>query len=264
MNPVSVLIADDEPLARRRMRRLLAGMPDIEIVGEAVDVAGAVQMASAMRPDILLLDIQMPGGSGFEVVEQMADTTVAVIFVTAFDHHALEAFNAAAVDYVTKPVEPGRLALALSRAIATVEARQSQRRAAELADTVSQLRQALKSTQTPPTHLWVRAQGQHVRIAGDKIVSIQAERDYASIRTDSGEYLYGESLAALEKKLDQAEFLRIHRSAIVRVAAVSRLKSTSPGSLTAVMSDGSEQRIGRTYLKAVRQRFLEGPGGRRL
>lgn len=234
-------------------------MAYIEVVGEAIDVPDTIRLAEECKPEIILLDIQMPGGTGFDVIEGLPNNPPAIIFVTAFDHHALQAFDAAAVDYVTKPVEPGRLALALTRARAAVEARHSHMRAAELTETVSQLRGALKTTQTQAVQVWVKVQGQHVRIASDRIVSIHAERDYASIRTESGAHLYGESLASLEKRLDPGEFLRIHRSTIVRILAVTKLRPTPTGSLIAVMVDGSEQRIGKTYLRTIRQRIMETP-----
>ena len=139
MNEMSVLVVDDEPLARRRLTRMLGKMEWVCRIDEAGDVAQACQRADEHRPDILLLDIQMPGGTGFEVLERLAHAPPAVVFVTAFDHHALRAFEANAIDYVTKPVEPGRFQMAMTRARHAAASRSQDDRIAELRETVTSL-----------------------------------------------------------------------------------------------------------------------------
>ena len=122
MSDLSVLIVDDEPLARGRLRRMLAAMEGVRVAGEAGNAGEAQDRIAALKPDLLLLDIQMPGEGGFELLERLGEAAPPTIFVTAFDHHALRAFNARAIDYVTKPVEPGRLATAIERARLTIGA----------------------------------------------------------------------------------------------------------------------------------------------
>lgn len=252
MSGWSVLVVDDEPLARRRLVRLLAALDWVGRIDEAGDVAEACRQALAHPPDILLLDIQMPGGGGFAVLERLSPTPPAVVFVTAFDHHALRAFEADAVDYVTKPVEPGRFRIAMERARAAAAAHGQGDRIAELQETVAALKRALNGRDRRTTDFWVKWQGDHLRIAPEQIVRFQADRDYVKIHVRDADYLYQESLAALERRLDPDEFMRIHRGTIVRRAAIVRIKPAPFAALVAVLSDGSEVRVGRTYAAALR------------
>ncbi|WP_296595683.1 LytTR family DNA-binding domain-containing protein [Phenylobacterium sp.] len=252
MSGLTVLVVDDEPLARRRILRLLAkeeGLGRIEAVG---DVAEACRTAETLRPDILLLDIQMPGGDGFQLLDQLAQAPPAVVFVTAFDHHALRAFDADAADYVTKPIEPGRFRAAMARArrLAGLQAREE--RIAELQETVAALRGALGEQARAPMDFWVRARGEHLRVSADDVVRFQAERDYVRIHVAGANYLHRESLASLERRLDAEAFVRIHRSTIVRRRAVVKVRPGPFAALVAVLADGSEVRVGRTYEAQMR------------
>ncbi len=256
MTGMSVLVVDDEPLARRRLTRLLARMDWVERIGEAGNVEQACQQAEEQRPDILLLDIQMPGGTGFEVLERLAEPAPAVVFVTAFDHHALRAFETNAIDYVTKPIEPGRFTTAMARARDAVNSSSQADRIAELQETVASLKQALNSTEKRSRDFWVKAQGEFLRLAPEHILWFAAERDYVRIHVRDADYLYQENLASLERRLDPDDFLRIHRSTIVRVAAIVRVKPAPFAALIAVLSDGTEVRVGRTYTATVRARLI--------
>ena len=256
MTGMSVLVVDDEPLARRRLVRLLAKMDWVERIEEAGNVEQACQQAEEQRPDILLLDIQMPGGTGFEVLERLAETPPAVVFVTAFDHHALRAFETNAVDYVTKPIEPGRFATAMARARDSVKSSSQTDRIAELQETVASLKQALNSNERRSRDFWVKAHGEFLRLAPENILWFEAERDYVRLHVQDAGYLYQANLASLERRLDIDEFMRIHRSAIVRVAAIVRVKPAPFGALIVVLSDGTEVRVGRTYTSAVRARLI--------
>lgn len=252
MKQLSVLIVDDEPLARRRLVRMLEALPGFRTVGEAGDVQQAYDHVREFSPDILLLDIQMPGGNGFDVLEQLGKDVPVVIFVTAFDHHALRAFDASAVDYVTKPIEPSRLYSALTRARLAVEARNSVERVEELQETILALRLALRKDEARQTDLWLKHQGDTIRLSVDKISWIEADRDYVRIHTTDRYFLHHESLASMERRLDPSEFMRIHRGAIVRRSCIAKLKQGPFSALIAVLTDGSEVRVGRTYSKTVR------------
>ncbi|WP_457580919.1 LytR/AlgR family response regulator transcription factor [Ensifer canadensis] len=252
MKPMSVLIVDDEPLARRRLARLVAALPDAEAIGEAGNVQDACRAVEVLSPDIILLDIQMPGGSGFDIIERMGGKGPAVVFVTAFDHFALRAFDVAAVDYVTKPIDPGRLQTAISRARARRAVKADEERIAELNETVLALRQALRKQEVQVADIWVKARGEFIRIGLDRVVRFQAERDYVRIHTESKSYLHHESLASLEGRLDPTEFLRLHRSSIVRRDCIVGLRQAPFAALIALLSDGSEIRVGRTFAKHVR------------
>jgi two-component system, LytTR family, response regulator len=251
----TVLLVDDEPLARRRLTRLLSRMDWVGQIEEAADVGEACRKAADVKPDVLLLDIQMPGGSGFDVLEQLGPEPPVVVFVTAFDHHALRAFESHAIDYVTKPIEPGRFALAMERARAATSSRHQRDRIAELQETVASLKRALSAQSRPPRELWVKVRGEHVRIPQESIIRFQAERDYVRIHVSGADYLYHESLTALEQRLDPSEFIRIHRGTIVRRGALVRIKKARFAALIAVLADGAEVRVGRTYSSAVRSRF---------
>lgn len=258
MSATSVLVVDDEPLARRRLVRMLARLDWVGTIHEATNASEAVSAAAAFTPDILLLDIQMPGGSGFDVLEHLGPHPPAVVFVTAFDHHALRAFEANAVDYVTKPVEPARFAGALDRARLAVESRVQEDRLAEMLETVAALKRALNDQPRRRSDFWVKARGEYLRLTLDTILWFQAERDYVRIHVQGANYLYQDSLTALEQTLDQEAFLRIHRGAIVRRGAVDRLRPAAFGALVAVLTDGTEVRVGRTYGQAVRARLMQG------
>ncbi|MBY8823878.1 LytR/AlgR family response regulator transcription factor [Sphingomonas colocasiae] len=258
MTDVSVLIVDDEPLARGRLRRMLGAMHGVRVAGEAGNAVDACQSIAVLKPDLLLLDIQMPGADGFELLDRLGDAAPPTIFVTAFDHHALRAFDARAIDYVTKPVEPGRLASAVERARLAAGAQARQGRIVELQETVATLRAELRKRDGGAIEFWVRYKGEHLRIPSDRISHIQAERDYVRLHADGQSHLYYESLASLERRLDPAEFVRIHRSTIVRRDRVLRLRGASFAALIVHLDDGSEVRVGRTYAKAMR-RMLNGP-----
>lgn len=260
MSRCSVLVVDDEPLARRRLVRLLGAMDWVGRVDEAGDVDEACHRAEAQAPDILLLDIQMPGGSGFDVLERLSHAPPAVIFVTAFDHHALRAFEANAVDYVTKPIEPGRFHLAMERARAVAAARMHGDRVAELQETVAALKRALTVQEKREDDFWVKWQGEHLRIAAEQVIRFQADRDYVRIHVRGADYLYQESLASLERRLDPADFTRIHRATIVRRGAIVSIRPASFSALVAVLCDGSEVRVGRTYAAALRATIARRSG----
>lgn len=252
MTGLTVLVVDDEPLARRRLTRLLGKLDWVDQIDEAADVKEARFKIVEIQPDILLLDIQMPGGSGFDVLEQLGSASPIVVFVTAFDHHALRAFDANAVDYVTKPIDPGRFSMAMERARVAAGSRYQIDRVAELQETVTSLKQALCGQPRQTSEFWVKTIGEYVRIAPENIIRFQAERDYVRIHVTGANYLYQESLASLERRLDPVDFMRIHRSTIVRRSMIARIKQAPFASFIAVFIDGSETRVGRTYASVVR------------
>ncbi len=235
MTGLNVLVVDDEPLARRRLIRLLGKLDWVERVDEAADVIEACCKTAEVQPDILLLGIQMPGGSGFDVLGQLGPTPPIIVFVTAFDHHALRAFEANAIDYVTKPIEPGRFGLAMERARAATGSRHQTERIAELQETVASLRRSLGGQPKQTNEFWVKVRGEYVRI-----------------HVVGADYLYQESLSSLERRLDPVDFVRIHRSTIVRRDMIVRIKQAPFAALIAVLTDGTESRVGRTYASAIR------------
>lgn len=258
MTGFSVLIIDDEPLARGRIRRALAAMTDIYVAGEAASVGEAVVLIEQLRPDIVTLDIQLPGGSGFDLLEQLGTAAPVTIFLTAFDHHAQRAFDAHAIDYVTKPLQPARLHLAIRRACERLRASSNEERVNELQEIVRSLRHALQQTGNAGADFWVRSRGDYRRISLQGVTHIVAERDYVRIFSDGESHLHQESLTALEQRLPPDAFLRVHRSAIIRRDAIVRLKSLRFSALIAELVDGSEVRVGRTYAARIRAELARG------
>lgn len=238
-----VVIADDEPVARRRLRRLLKDEPDVEIVGECGDAASTIASIESARPDVVLLDVQMPGRGGFGVVESLGARMPAVIFVTAFDRYALKAFEVHAADYLLKPVAEDRLRDALGRVRNSLRKGESAEMAARLEAVLKEIRPAGRHVSQIP----VRVAERIVLVPVPDIDWIEAADNYVAIHADRRKYLLRETMAALERALDPQKFVRIHRSAIVQLARVRELVPTSHGTLAVVLDDGTRLPLGRSY-----------------
>lgn len=238
--PLRVLIVDDEPLAIERLQLLLARCEGVTLVGTASDGEAALRIAGAVEPDLLLLDIAMPGMDGIEVARALSGSSIdpAVIFVTAFDNFAVAAFDVAAVDYLMKPVEPERLARALGRArdqAATGGPRREHRDTRYVEE------------------FWVPDQNGLVRIAARDIDRVTAERDYMRLHVGNRSWLIYRTIAKLEEELDPDVFIRVHRSAILRRDMIAGLVRDGMGHWSARLADGSEQRIGRSHVGDVKR-----------
>lgn len=231
------LLVDDEPLAIERLQILCAGVPGLHLAGTASDGAAALRLVEALKPDLLLLDIAMPGLDGMAVARALEGLTPrpAVVFVTAFDQFAIAAFDVSAVDYLLKPVAQERL----ERAVARV-------RAQSASDAES--RAAVTYTQ----ELWVPHRSEMLRIAAREIDLIEAERDYMRLHVGPRSFLLHQTITELARRLDPAMFVRLHRSTIVQRDRIARFKHDGMGVWTAQMRDGRELRIGRTYLADAR------------
>ncbi|MFD1612601.1 LytR/AlgR family response regulator transcription factor [Sphingomonas tabacisoli] len=249
---IRALILDDEPLARRRVKRALAGLGSVEIVGEAGNIREGADLIRALTPNLLLLDVQMPNGDAFELIEQLDGQAPAIIFVTAYDQYAIAAFEARAVDYVLKPVAFDRLALAVERARGVIARQEQEEQLAELRSVVSSLRGELRERADADTCFWVSTRGETIRVPVTDILWIQAERDYARLHACGRSYLYHESLASIAERLDPANFIRVHRSAIIHRRRLRCFRRGQFASLTAVLDEGTEVRVGRTYERTIR------------
>lgn len=249
MAQLKTLIVDDEPLAVERMQILCARLPDIQLLGTAADGQAALRLIEALVPDLVFLDIAMPGLTGLDVANALEGRRdlPAIVFVTAFDQFAVAAFDAAAVDYLLKPVAPERLEKAVQRV-------QERRRvtAAVPEDT------ARPAEQRYAQEFWVPNRGELTRVGVADIDRIEAERDYMRLHAGSRSWLIHETIGALEARLDPALFIRLHRSAIVRRDRVSRLAHDGQGNWTAELQGGEQLRIGRTYLSSVRASITRG------
>ena len=240
--PLRILIADDEPLAAERLQLLLAQCPEVDLVGSASDGEGAVRMAEALTPDLLLLDIEMPGLDGIDVARALAarQPSPAVVFITAFDQFAVAAFEVEAVDYLMKPVTPERLQRSLKRA------REHMRRRAEAPA------KAPSPTSLYLEEFWASDLSGLVRIAARDIDRVSAERDYMRLHVGRRSWLIHHSMNALEEGLDPELFVRLHRSAIVRKDFNTGFTRNPSGRWLARLGDGEEQPVGRLYTEKVR------------
>ncbi|NNM76237.1 response regulator [Sphingomonas sp. ID1715] len=254
---IRALVIDDEPLARRRLQRALAQIDGVELVGEAGNIREAAAAIAASRPNLLLLDIQMPNGTGFDLIDRLGEPLPAIIFVTAFDEYAVAAFEARAIDYVLKPVAFERIAEAVERARRALRAHEQDQRLAELQEIVATLRAELVRRDEKALTFWVNSRGQSHRISASDIVWIEAERDYARIHTESRSWLYHESLSSLAERLDPRSFVRVHRSAIIRRDRITAYQRGAFASLTALLDNGAEVRVGRTYERQIRHELKE-------
>jgi len=230
------LIVDDEPLAIERMQIICARIPELRVVGTASDGAAALRLVEALTPDLVLLDMTMPELDGLSVARALAKRTQrpAVIFVTAHEHFAVEAFDLEAVDYVLKPVTPERLARAIDRAIA--------RRASPVSRTEGEWL----------SELWVPHRSELLRIEVSQVSRIDAERDYVRLHVGDRTYLLLQTIAGLEERLDPNRFIRIHRSTILRRDCIRGLRHDGLGVWSIELEDGEALRIGRTYMARVK------------
>jgi len=250
MTNLRILVADDEPLARARLLALLPKDVSIEIVGEYADGTEAAKAIRRDKPDIVFLDMQMPGCNGLGVVAGLAPgESPAVVFVTAHDKFAVDAFGVRAVDYVLKPFDARRLEIALERAAEYVNARRS----GSLGDRIEDL---LSTPGAAGPHrrktLAVKADGRYVFLNFDEIVWVEAADNYVVIHVSSGERsITRDTLSSIEERLGPELFTRINRSAVVRVDQVKELQPTSQGDYKVLLRDGTRLPLSR----GARERF---------
>jgi two-component system LytT family response regulator len=231
-----VVIVDDELLARQRIEDLLAKEPNVEIVGEARDGNEAVNMIRELHPDLVFLDVQMPGRTGVEVAEELgADALPATIFTTAYERFALKAFDVAAIDYLVKPFDDERFAQALARARKAIEARPAPKN--EYLERIP-----------------VESRGQ-IRVVPVALVDyITASGPYAELHIGERTFAIREKMQTLEEKLDPAVFFRIHRSAIVRLDRIDTLLHAAGGDYAVRLKDGTELSVSRSRREELEER----------
>jgi two-component system, LytTR family, response regulator len=250
---VRALIVDDEPLARRGVSLRLRKFVDIEIVGECGDGLSAVEKILDLSPDIVFLDVQMPGMDGFEVLRALPrDNLPGVIFLTAYEQHALKAFEVHALDYLLKPVDDQRFAAAVDRA-------------RTLADSASKTRMAERilqmlggDSEKHVSRFTVRTGSRIQIVLADDIDWIGAAGDYVELHVRGRSHLLRETMNSLEQKLDPAKFLRTHRSRIIRGARIVELRGIENREYVVKLSDGSEHRSSRTYADQLEEWLTSG------
>jgi DNA-binding LytR/AlgR family response regulator len=243
---LQILLVDDEALAIDRLRELLGDIEGVEVVGTANNALAAREAMAALKPDLVLLDIQMPGGSGMALAADLApEERPEIVFVTAFEHFAPDAFAVDAADYLLKPVRFDRLRQAITRA----------HRRIRLAEAAANLPPASEKSRFV-REIWVNVRDGQIRLDVDLIEWIEAAKDYVLLHTATRSYLHRVSMNALEEMLDPASLLRVHRSAFVRPSVVERLERPGKGSLNLHLRDGVVVQVGPSYVKDVLRQIL--------
>lgn len=251
---IRTIIVDDEPAARRGVRLLLERDTLVEIVGEATTGSEAAELIRRTKPDLAFLDVQMPGGDGFAALQQIgAEAAPAVVFVTAYDEHALRAFEVNAVDYLLKPYDDTRFTAALQRAKEAVRRRQSDRVNARLVQLLDYLQHAAPAVATEPAgdRILIKSSGEIFFLKAEEIDWIEAEGDYMKFHVNGRTHLMRETMARLEARLDPKQFIRIHRSTIVNIDRLRKLSPSFAGEYAVILHDGTKLRLSRGYQERI-------------
>jgi two-component system LytT family response regulator len=234
---IRILIIDDEPLARERIRSLLAHEPDVELVGECADGPAAVAAINEQKPDLIFLDVQMPGMSGFEVLNSIESAKMpAVIFITAFDQHALKAFEVHALDYLLKPFKPARFKQTVQRARDHIASKQAGSIPKGLLELLGQTKPALEYLVRIP----IKESERVFFVKTDQIDYMESAGNYVVLHTAKENHVLRETLTALEEKLDPKKFVRISRSMLVNVERIKELQPLFKGEHIVVLQNGKQ------------------------
>jgi two-component system LytT family response regulator len=253
MKTIRTLIVDDERHARQKVRALLSAAPDVEIIGECADGDDAVETILAEKPDLVFLDVQMPGRDGFDVLRAIGDAARHVVFVTAHDQYAVKAFEVQALDYLLKPFDRPRMELALERVRARM--RDGDELQAQFRALVEQVRPQGETLD----RIMIKSAGRITFLRVDEIDWIEAADNYVRLHAGRETHLIRETMNHLETKLDRKRFVRVHRSAIVNIDSIQEIRSLFHGDHNILLRTGADIPLGRSY----RDR-LEGIFGRAL
>ena len=242
------VIVDDEPLARTRIRRFLSEEPDMEVVGECADGAQAVDLIRELAPEVVFLDVQMPKMDGIEVIRQIgAHNLRTVVFVTAFNHYAVQAFEAEAVDYLLKPFDRRRFQEALQR----IRRRLTEYSHETLSEQIEQLVKRFQPSSPYLQRLVIRSEGSILLVRVEDVDWLEAAGNYVCVHLGKRNHIVRDSLAHLEKQLDPARFLRVHRSTMVNLDRIRELRPTFQGDYKVVLLSGDILPLGRKYREAL-------------
>ena len=241
---IRTLIVDDESLARERLRNMLATDPAIQIIGECSNGQDAIEAIQALSPDLVFLDVEMPGIDGFGVLEALpAERIPTIIFVTAYDQYAVRAFEVFALDYLLKPFDQERFDKALGRA--------RHQLSIERTDALNErILNALEEIKTRPVHLErlvIKMNGHVFFIKAEEIDWLEAEGNYVRLHAGKESYLLRDTISALESQLDPKKFIRVHRSAIVNIDRITELQPWFHGEYRIILGEGVQLTLSRTY-----------------
>lgn len=271
-NMLKVVVVDDEPLARKGMLMRLAAFKELEVVAECSNGEEAISAVLTHKPDVVFLDVEMPVLDGFAVLKQLEQRMTHlpyVIFVTAFDHYALSAFDVSAVDYVLKPVETERLQAAVEKLLRAYEARDDHKHKGQLAEVVAKLtgedtaqilgrldnEQPVMNDKFPDA-ISIKDSGEITRVLVTNIDWVDAAGDYMCIHTNDGQtHILRRTMKELEQELDPRLFVRVHRSAIVNVGTIAKLQMLANGEHQLMLTNGQSVKVSRSYKDRVKTVF---------
>ncbi len=243
---IAAILVDDEALARKLLKEYLQDFSEIEVIDECKNGRQAVKAINENRPDLVFLDIRMPGMDGFEVLEHLKHIPH-IIFSTAYGDYALKAFEVNAVDYLLKPYDRERFTLAVHKALdRNIKAR-------DQIDAIIQILQQSKESDGYPGRIFVRIGKKILSVQVSDILWIEADGDYTQLHTNSGNHLCNLSLNALENRLDPSLFLRVHRSYIIANTSIEHLAGDGEGGFVAMLKDKSRVKVSRTYASKIRR-----------
>lgn len=259
------IVVDDEPLAIRRLQIALGRIGGIELLGTASEGMRALELISASSPDLILLDIKMPVMDGFDLVKTLVSAQVVpeIIFVTAHNDFAVEAFEAGAAGYVLKPIDEDRLRMAVEAARTKLRTRHTEKRLADLSLLLHKLQLGKPPSETPfEQEFWIHRGSTIERVAATHIDWFEAAGDYVTVHCEHKEHLLHDSLASLAERLNPDEFARVHRKAIVRFQSIEALERSKLGALFLRLASGDRVPVSRTYKRSLLSRIGMGRADR--
>jgi len=252
---IRAVIVDDEPLARERLRTLLGEQGDVDVVAECGDGREAIRAVAAHSPDLLFLDVRMPGTDGFGVIDAIGEERVpAVVFVTAYGEHALRAFEVRGLDYLLKPFDRERFAKTMER----VRQHLARRGSAELRTQLLELIDGLRQEPRHPERFVVKTGGRVFFVGADEIDWVEADGNYVRLHVGSAAHLLRETMAHLEERLDPSRFVRVHRSSIVNLERVKEMQPWFNGEYVVILKDGTRVVMSRGYRQKLAHLFGSG------
>ena len=241
------LIIDDEKLARELLREFLDSFPDIEIIGECAKGNEAVEKINKLRPDIIFLDVQMPGMKGFDVLDEI-DCDPYVIFTTAYDQYAIKAFEKNAVDYLLKPLDEERFRQAVNRALKRKTTEQG-----NLEDLLKSVKSGGKGFET---HIFVQKSEKLFNLPVEEIIYLEASGDYTVITTRTDQFVSSSGIGKLEEIMDPDTFIRVHRSTIININYLKEIERHFNGGMVVKMQSGKSFPVSRTYARLIRKKVV--------
>lgn len=245
---ITCLTIDDEQLARELLREYIGHIPDLTVIGEAATGKDAIEMIDNLKPDLIFLDVQMPGMTGFEVLDEIEHDPF-VIFTTAYDQYAIKAFEKNAVDYLLKPLDQERFKLAIERAVTRMKLEQNN---------VGELLRSLKTENKTSydSHIFVQKSEKLLNLAVEEIMFLEASGDYTVLTTKSDQFVSSSGIGKLEEILNPETFIRVHRSTIININFLKEIERHFNGGMIVKMQTGKSFPVSRTYAKVIRKKVV--------